>query len=206
METIMADNVDSDRPRGILTTTDRGYLRGDPKHTPDSRQGKHNRNRLIRERVANGIVDISLLLHELPQEERVRIFDDNKWEHETLSPKESIPNTIAFLFLATTQSPDDWRRCNDEFYSPGFHTALESGLETAYNRHGLHLEALGITPKSMFLQEGLRRVREELGSKESAMNSEVRRLVEGTVVSESELTEFYLKKIDEYLDEAGQSP
>lgn len=206
MGTIMADNDDSDRPRGILTTTDRGYLLGDPNHIPDSRQGKHDRNRLIRERVANGIVDMSILLHELPREERVRIFDENNWEHKTLSPKESIPNTIAFLFLATTQSPNDWRRHNDELFSPGFHSVLQSGLETAYNIHGLHLQALDITPESLFLQEGLRKVREELDSSESAMNSKLRRLVEGTVVSESELTEFYLKKIDEYLDEADKSP
>lgn len=63
-----------DRPRGILSPTDREYLCGRKEYAQP--QTDANRRQEIRERVKNGLKDFTLLWLLLERKEREKIFDD----------------------------------------------------------------------------------------------------------------------------------
>jgi hypothetical protein len=71
----MTDNTTSNltRERGMLTKTDRKYLRGNIEY--DDKQQQRNRRRHIRQRVRNGIVDFNLL-DMLEERDREQIFSE----------------------------------------------------------------------------------------------------------------------------------
>lgn len=54
---------DSDRGRGILTPTDREYLRGEVEY--EHKQSKHKRERELRQRIHNAMLDLPLLAEEI---------------------------------------------------------------------------------------------------------------------------------------------
>lgn len=56
-------NSETDRPRGILTDTDRRYLLGETDYANE--QSKRDARYRIRERVFNGLRDLDLVLREL---------------------------------------------------------------------------------------------------------------------------------------------
>jgi hypothetical protein len=62
----MSEN-EAERDRGILTPTDREFLRGEKKY-PDKQTTAHRRAD-IRQRLHNSILDISLILDELPEDD-----------------------------------------------------------------------------------------------------------------------------------------
>jgi hypothetical protein len=62
-----------ERPRGILTPNDRRYLLD--RDLPESRQGAYQQRKGARDRIKNGLLDISIL-QGLPREERRKIFED----------------------------------------------------------------------------------------------------------------------------------
>jgi len=82
-----------DRPRGILSPTDRDYLSGLKEYAQP--QTDANRRQDIRERVKNGLKDFVLLWMLLEREEREKIFDD-LGEEET---DEVIEFMLAFAHL-----------------------------------------------------------------------------------------------------------
>lgn len=66
---------DSDnRSRGVLTPTDRKFLRGKKEY--DNPETTAHRKRDIRDRVRNSILDFKILLNHLDKEERDKIFSD----------------------------------------------------------------------------------------------------------------------------------
>lgn len=62
------------RPRGILTPDDRALLRGEVEY--EHRQQYSNRRKTIRERIANGLLDFSLIWYTLRDRDRKRIFQN----------------------------------------------------------------------------------------------------------------------------------
>lgn len=64
---------DIDRPAGILTRKDRRYLYHD--QLPESRQGRYERKKGCRERVANGLRDFHFIRW-LPPDERRKLYAD----------------------------------------------------------------------------------------------------------------------------------
>jgi len=62
------------RPRGLLTPTDRAFLRGEIEY--DHKQQVTDRYRGIRNRIANGLLDFTAIQHLLREKERKRIFRD----------------------------------------------------------------------------------------------------------------------------------
>lgn len=109
-----------EKPRGILSTADREYLRGERELTKESE--RHARRR-IRERVRTAVEDFSILWTHLPDEELEAIFQrDPKSEVEAI--RSSFQNLIAFAILAM------W--ANDDYYV----TRIRAGIrQAAYARN-----------------------------------------------------------------------
>ena len=89
--------ADSDRPRGILTPSDRDFLLGrKTDYTDHSKKQKRNR---IRRRVRNAILDFSILFEYLEQRDRKTVFDPDDDERDAYT--QGITDMLAFLHLGT---------------------------------------------------------------------------------------------------------
>lgn len=65
---------DTERSRGILSEIDRKYLLGEKQY--GHRQTRYDRERAIRERVVEALLDFALLYEYLPERDRQRIFNE----------------------------------------------------------------------------------------------------------------------------------
>ncbi|MFC4245663.1 hypothetical protein ACFOZ7_01355 [Natribaculum luteum] len=93
----LRDAADSDRPRGILTPSDRDFLLGrKTDYTEHSKKQKRNR---IRRRVRNAILDFSILFEYLEDRDRNTVFDPDDEDREALT--QGITDVLAFLHLGT---------------------------------------------------------------------------------------------------------
>ncbi|WP_254531480.1 hypothetical protein [Natrinema gelatinilyticum] len=89
--------ADSDRPRGILTPSDRDFLLGrKTDYTDHSKKQKRNR---IRRRVRNAILDFSILFEYMEERDRETVFDPNDDERDAYT--QGITDMLAFLHLGT---------------------------------------------------------------------------------------------------------
>ncbi|WP_255168376.1 hypothetical protein [Natrononativus amylolyticus] len=89
--------ADSDRPRGILTPSDRDFLLGrKTDYTEHSKKQKRNR---IRRRVRNAILDFSLLFEYLEERDRKTVFDPDTEDRDAYT--QGITDMLAFLHLGT---------------------------------------------------------------------------------------------------------
>ncbi|WP_096389241.1 ASCH domain-containing protein [Halopenitus persicus] len=110
--------ADADRPRGILTPSDRDFLLGrKTDYTEHSKKQKRNR---IRRRVRNAVIDFSILFEHLEQRDRETVFDPKDEDREAFT--QGIIDMLAFLHLG----------------SMGYHTPfkemLAEGVGTAEQR------------------------------------------------------------------------
>ena len=89
--------ADSDRPRGILTPSDRDFLLGrKTDYTDHSKKQKRNR---IRRRVRNAILDFSILFEYLEERDRETVFDPDDEDRDAYT--QGITDMLAFLHLGT---------------------------------------------------------------------------------------------------------
>jgi hypothetical protein len=89
--------ADADRPRGILTPSDRDFLLGrKTDYTEHSRKQKRNR---IRRRVRNAVLDFSILYECLEDRDRKTVFDPDDEDREAYT--RGITDMLAFLHLGT---------------------------------------------------------------------------------------------------------
>lgn len=86
-----------DRPRGILSPTDRDYLCGLKEYAQP--QTDANRRQDIRERIENGLKDFALLWMLLERNEREKVSE----ELEEDGTDEAIVSMIAFAYLSLDQ-------------------------------------------------------------------------------------------------------
>lgn len=88
-----------DRPRGILTPSDRDLLRGEIEY--ENRRQYSNRYKDIRQRIANGLLDFNILRYTLRDRDRKRIFHNPANEASTSSPLfyESIKSLLYWVYL-----------------------------------------------------------------------------------------------------------
>jgi len=93
-----------DRPRGILSKTDREYLCGLKEYAQP--QTDANRRQDIRERVENGLKDFALLWMLLEQDEREKVFD-GLGEDGT---NEVIESMVTFAYLGIGRDRTQTRR------------------------------------------------------------------------------------------------
>jgi hypothetical protein len=110
--------VASDRPRGILTPSDRDFLLGrKTDYTEHSMKQKRNR---IRRRVRNAILDFSILFANLEERDRETVFDPDDEDREAYT--RGITDMLAFLHLGTMG-----------YYTP-FKDMLAEGVRKAEQR------------------------------------------------------------------------
>ncbi|ESS03465.1 MAG: hypothetical protein A07HR67_01863 [uncultured archaeon A07HR67] len=89
--------ADADRPRGILTPSDRDFLLGrKTDYTKHSRKQKRNR---IRRRVRNAILDFSILYECLEDRDRETVFDPDDEDSDAYT--RGITDILGFLHLGT---------------------------------------------------------------------------------------------------------
>jgi hypothetical protein len=112
-----------DRPRGILSTTDREYLFGNKEYAQP--QTDANRRQDIRKRVVNALEDFRVLFSQLPDKERSKIFESMQ-DETTLEGRLSA--VIAFCYLGLDCDQSQFQSC------------LERGVLRAEN-HGKEISA-----------------------------------------------------------------
>jgi len=89
--------ADADRPRGILTPSDRDFLLGrKTDYTEHSKKQKRNR---IRRRVRNAVLDFSILYECLEDRDRKTVFDPDDENREAYT--RGITDMLGFLHLGT---------------------------------------------------------------------------------------------------------
>lgn len=89
--------ADSDRPRGILTPSDRDFLLGrKTDYTDHSKKQKRNR---IRRRVRNAMLDFSILFEYMEERDRETVFDPDAGDRDAYT--QGITDMLAFLHLGT---------------------------------------------------------------------------------------------------------
>ncbi len=89
--------ADADRPRGILTPSDRDFLLGrKTDYTDHSKKQKRNR---IRRRVRNAVLDFSILFEYMEERDRNTVFDPDDEERDAYT--QGITDMLAFLHLGT---------------------------------------------------------------------------------------------------------
>ncbi len=86
--------VVTDRPRGILSKTDREYLIGEKKY--EHPQSDAKRRQEIRKRIKHSLFDYHILVENLSKSEREKIFE----ELPSISTDLSFSSVISFLYLA----------------------------------------------------------------------------------------------------------
>lgn len=105
-----------ERPRGILSQTDREYLCGLKEYAQP--QTDANRRQEIRERVRNGMKDFVLLVFGLPEKQREQIF-------ETLEEEDELADVLGLMVTFVYLGLDNER--------PRFETCLERAILQAEN-------------------------------------------------------------------------
>jgi len=94
-----------DRPRGILSPTDRDYLCGLKEYAQP--QTDANRRQDIRERVENGLRDFALLWMFLERDEREKVFEELGED----GTDEVIESIVAFAYLGIDQETARMEEC-----------------------------------------------------------------------------------------------
>lgn len=127
-----------DRPRGILSPTDRDYLCGLKEYAQP--QTDANRRQDIRERVENGLKDFALLWMFLEQDEREKVFDELGED----GTDEVIESMITFAYLGIDQDKTRLEECIERgvlaganadklFRSAGRATNADVSIRLEYN-------------------------------------------------------------------------
>lgn len=100
--------ADYSRPRGILTPRDRELLRGEIEY--EHRQQYSNRYKDIRARIANGLLDFSLIRYALRDRDRKRIFRDPAGESgaDSVSLTDSLRAMLSWTYLGLREQNYDF--------------------------------------------------------------------------------------------------
>ena len=85
----------NERDRGVLSKTDRQYLRGETDYSP---KVERNRRTEIRKRIKNGIKDFSVISEKLEERDRKQVFDESD---DPASIKRGMIDAMYFFYLGT---------------------------------------------------------------------------------------------------------
>jgi len=103
-----------ERDRGILSESDRNYLRGET--TLGSVQSERNTRARIRDRAYDGLLDFELLVDRLDDHDRRLVFENRSEGTETF---DALVSAVAFIYQATSDTGLD------------FETVLKEGINVA---------------------------------------------------------------------------
>lgn len=127
---IMVQDTDS-RGRGVLTPTDREYLRGEKEY--DNPETDAHRRRDIRDRVRDSILDFELLRSELDEDERRKIFEGVTNADAEL--EDAIMDMFAFVCLGVCEDVIQEAETTEWKEKPHLHDMdylVEGGLRQAF--------------------------------------------------------------------------
>lgn len=111
-----------DRDRGILSSADRAYLRGETAFA--SAQSERNARARIRERIVQAILDFELLVERLPDRDRDLVFGKRFDQADGTEAFDALASVVAFLYRGIEETELD------------FETALREGINLAEVQEG----------------------------------------------------------------------
>lgn len=145
-----SDDPRVDRGRGILTKTDRQFLLGQVSY-----EGQQLRNRrgYIRERIANGIIDFSIINDQLNPRDRNQIFSDIDYE-----PGQGIGNgvqaSVGFLLPGIVDTLSYLYKGSADQNVP-FEILVERGVRKAINQErGAEFGVLNVDLDIEYVDQG----------------------------------------------------
>lgn len=116
----------------MLTKDDRSFLRGEKTYSGEhAKQQRYQRRRSIRDRVHQSVIDFSLLMDHLPEEEREKIFGGAQEGIEDEEFVNGLRDTLAFVLYGTDISS----KISDNSRS----TLAQKLLESALQRVGMKI-------------------------------------------------------------------
>lgn len=121
-----------DRERGVLSVADRNYLRNPEEY---SRQASHQREREIRKRTQNALLDFMLLLLHLDRDGRRQLLQFETDSGDDLEPSvEAIAGVLGFMYQLSKDT------------DPDFETWLRWGVRAAQRRDHVSEEMIDLEP------------------------------------------------------------
>ena len=174
-----------DRKRGILTPSDRKYLRGCVEYADEN--AAYNTRKRIRQRVFDSLLDFSLLFEQMEESDVQHVFMTSTSEEEALL-RSGLTHAIAFIYYAGFG------------FHPPFEGLLKSGVSIAENK----LAEPGTRDVSVtFEVESTQRV-----FTEATVDSLIQKIEQGREreLTPAELTGFvrYLAQSDEFSPELAR--
>lgn len=184
----MTPDANNERDRGILSPADRQYLRNPEEY---SRQNQYERERAIKERVFDSVLDFQLLFELLPEDLRTEVFGrrtgfvgdeggaDLSGMFENRVPAENaLRDGVAFLYLAA----GDVTVKQSEI--------VEQGVARAVERSGRYNAEVSLDvdrrERSGWVHQGQKKMQEG----EPLENAEIRALMESETVSDETVGEY----------------
>lgn len=121
-----------DRERGVLSVADRNYLRNPEEY---SRQASHQREREIRKRTQNALLDFMLLLLHLDRDGRRQLLQFETDSGDDLEPSvEAIAGVLGFMYQLSKDTDSD------------FETWLRWGVRAAQRRDHVSEAMIDLEP------------------------------------------------------------
>jgi hypothetical protein len=116
--------ADDSRPRGTLTEADRKFLKASESEREEeyTRQSRTNARRRIQERIKMSILDFSIILENLSEEERREIFTTTP--EDSAAFRDGITGFIGLVFTEALANPTLLR----------FESLVRRGIERAYRK------------------------------------------------------------------------
>lgn len=162
-----------DRGRGVLSSADRAYLRGEAELS--SVQSERNARARIRNRVYDGLVDFAVLVEHLPERDRELVFGKRVSEEGT-EAFDALVSTMAFLYDGVGRTDLD------------FETVLREGINVAEaDDDRAATIALDVTYHALDADQ----LRGKLERGESLSLTEIAYLYEADDVSRDELAAYF---------------
>lgn len=109
---------ETQRSRGVLTRSDREFLRGEKEY--QSKEAAINKRRDIRQRIANGILDFPLISRGLLDKDRQKLFSQMaEGDDETKQYVDGIKALLSWIYVGLKEGKYDAKRI--------FESAVEIG-------------------------------------------------------------------------------
>ena len=142
--------IEPDRPRGILTTDDRDYLKG----RKDLKSGsERNARSRIRDRTRNGLYDFAHLQRDLSSDDLSQLVTDSGGPDDRMF--EAAEEMVAFIFRMCAQAPDTPGEAADDRFEQIILNGVQKAIKDDYEVTNFHLEMNYGLPKEE--REHLRR-------------------------------------------------
>jgi len=202
----MTDN--DNRGRGILSAADRRFLRSPGGY---SRQATHEREKEIRKRVWNAILDFELLANMPPEQRHGILASDDPYveQHKPASHMEfevGLSWMIAFAHQLATDlgTPVEPFPPDNTYKSRDFEIRLQEGLERAYVEENLVVEDLTLQIDAQKVP-GLNTIRERVEGGRSPSPQTIQYLLETDEIDLKDYLEFLAEQLDATPHWAGES-